>query len=123
MSEKYAYAGAVAGALLPAERSLNTAAIDLMAVGTKLFQARNSGHFHPLEAQRAVERLGLGMSKLVEAIGDVARVHDEFVKVAVKHELMDEGEGTGQNCPWPEPGTPHGIYDDEPNVVLMPVAA
>jgi hypothetical protein len=118
MSEKIAHAGAIAGALLPAERSLNKAAIDLLAVGTRMFEARNSGTFHPLEGQRAVERLGSGMSKLVEAIGDVARAHDEFVKVAVKHEIM---EGSGDVCPVPT--DPHGEHVDQDNVVLMPVAA
>ena len=119
MSEKIAHAGAIAGALLPAERSLNKAAIDLLAVGTRMFEARNSGHFHPLDGQRAVERLGNGMYKLVEAIGDVARAHDEFVKVAVKQEIMED---TGANCPWPD--GPHGQHiDDRDNVVLMPVAA
>lgn len=118
MYEKYALAGAVAGALGPAERSLNTAAIDLMAVGTRIFEARNSGHFHPLEAQLAVERLGSGVTKLVEAIGDVARAHDEFRKVAVKHEMM--GDDAGEMCPWPSPNDPHGSID---NVVTIAAAA
>lgn len=118
MSEKFALAGEIAGALGPAERSLNKAAIDLMAVGTKLFEARNSGHFHPLDGQRAVERLGQGMTKLCDAIGDVARAHDEFVKVAEKHLIMN----TGELCPWPKPTEAelHGAYD---NVVVMPAAA
>jgi len=118
MSEKYALAGGIAGALLPAERSLNKAAIDLMTVGTRLFEARNSGHFHPLDGQRAVERLGQGMTKLCEAIGDVARAHDEFVKVAEKHQIMAVENG----CPWPQPTgeAQHGTYD---NVVAMPAAA
>ncbi len=120
MSEKFALAGEVAGALGPAERSLNKAAIDLFAVGTKLFEARNSGHFHPLEAQRAVERLGLGVTKLCEAIGDVARAHDEFRKTAEKHQIMNIGE----LCPFPPPGemghADHGSFD---NVVVMPAAA
>lgn len=118
MTEKLAHAGAIAGALLPAERSLNKAAIDLLAVGTKLFEARNSGHFHPLEGQRAIEKIGSGVTKLVEAIGDVARAHDEFVKVAVKHEVMG---GTGADCPFPT--GPHGEHVADDNVVLMPVAA
>lgn len=119
MSEKTAHAGAIAGALIPAERSLNNAAIELLAVGTRMFEARNSGHFHPLEGQRAVERLGQGVSKLVEAIGDVARAHDEFVKVAVKHDIMSDG--SGEYCPFPVTG--HGTSQDQDNVVLMPVAA
>lgn len=116
MSDILAHAGAIASALIPAERSLNRAAIDLFAVGTRMFEARNSGHFHPLEGQRAVERLGSGVTKLVEAIGDVARAHDEFRKTAEKHQIM----GAGDNCPWPGTGDPHGDHD---NVVLMNAAA
>jgi hypothetical protein len=116
MTSKHEQAGAIAAALLPAERSMNQAAIDLLAVGTALFKARNSEVFHPLEGQRAIERFGSATTSLVDALGHVARAHDEVVRTAEKHQIM----AFGQLCPLPDPGAPHG---DLENVVDIAAAA
>ncbi len=115
MSKKFELAGDIAGALAVGERSMNQAALDLLAVGTAVFTARNSGHFHPLEAQREVERIGMATQSLITAIGEIARAHDSFHKKV--RELKMDGDGTGNLCPWPT------AQHVESNVVEIGVAA
>jgi hypothetical protein len=104
MSETHNHAAALATALHTAEHSANQAMIDMLAVGTAMFRARQSDAFHNLECQRGVELLGASVAKMTEGLGDLARAHREVVDTAVRHDIMD----SGLLCPLPAPGTPHG---------------
>lgn len=106
----------IGAAFAQAEKSINQAAIDLFAVGMSVFKARNSGHFHPLAGQRAVERFGTATSKLIESIGEVARTHDEMLKLAKDHGME---AGYGELCPLP----PHGALNGGENVIPLTHAA
>ena len=92
MSKKFELAGDIAGALAVGERSMNQAALDLLAVGTAVFTARNSGHFHPLEAQREVAGLvQLSNDLLLLARADEDRLHQ------VRPAEVRADESTGSN--------------------------
>lgn len=104
MSEVMRHAAEIATALHAAENSANQAMIDMFAVGTAMFEARQSPAFHNLECQRGVELFGASVAKMTEGLGDLARAHREVVDSALKHQVMD----SGALCPLPPPGTPHG---------------
>jgi hypothetical protein len=104
MSEMIEHVAGLATALSTAETSANQAMIDMLAVGTAMFRARQSVVFHNLECQRGVELFGSGVAKMTEGIGDLARAHREVVQTGIKHKVLD----SGALCPSPEPGTPHG---------------
>lgn len=104
MSEVMRHAATIGTALNAAENSANQAMLDLLAVGTAMFEARQSDAFHNLECQRGVELFGSGVAKMTEGLGELARAHREVVDTAVKHKVMD----SGALCPLPAPGTPHG---------------
>jgi hypothetical protein len=104
MSEVMRHAANIGTALSTAENSANQTMIDMLAVGTAMFEARRSDAFHNLECQRGVELFGTGIAKMTEGLGDLARAHREVVDTAVRHRVMD----SGALCPLPAPGTPHG---------------
>jgi hypothetical protein len=104
MSEVMRHAVGLATALHAAEHSANQAMLDMLAVGTAMFQARQSDAFHNLECQRGVELFGSSVAKMTEGLGDLARAHREVIDTAIKHDVMD----SGALCPLPPPGTPHG---------------
>jgi hypothetical protein len=104
MSEVLRHAAAIGSALHNAETSANQAMLDMLAVGTAMFQARQSDAFHNLECQRGVELFGSSVAKMTDGLGDLARAHREVVATAVEHKVMDNGA----LCPLPAPGTPHG---------------
>ena len=104
MSEKIEHAVGLATALSTAETSANQAMIDMLAVGTAMFRARQCEAFHNLECQRGVELFGTGVAKMTEGLGDLARAHREVVETGVKHQILD----SGLLCDLPAPGTPHG---------------
>ncbi|MBN8808403.1 MAG: hypothetical protein J0I47_09240 [Sphingomonas sp.] len=105
MSEITRHAEKIATAFHAAEHSANKTMIDIFALGTAMFEARQSDAFHNLECQRGVELLGAGVAKLTEGLGELARAHREVVDCAVKHNVMED---SGALCPLPAPGTPHG---------------
>lgn len=111
MPTKIQLAGAIAGRLAASEHSMNQAAIDLFQVGIAMMEARNSGHFHPLENQTEVERWGTATQNQMTAIGEIARVHDRLFKKA--KELVTD---TGDLCPFPSPQKGHA---GEGNVVSL----
>ena len=104
MSKTIEHVMGLATALSAAETSANQAMIDMLAVGTAIYQARQSPAFHNLECQRGVELFGSGVAKMTEGIGDLARAHREVVQTGIKHKILD----SGILCPSPAPGTPHG---------------
>ena len=104
MSEMIEHALGLATALNTAETSANQAMIDMLAVGTAMFRARQCDAFHNLECQRGVELFGTGVAKMTEGLGDLARAHREVVGSAVKHKIL----ASGDLCDLPGPGTPHG---------------
>jgi hypothetical protein len=104
MSDIMRHAATIGTALNIAESSASQAMLDMLAVGTAMFQARQSEVFHNLECQRGVELFGSSIAKMTEGLGDLARAHREVVDSAVKHKVMD----SGALCPLPAPGTPHG---------------
>lgn len=104
MSEVMDHVVGLATALSTAETSANQAMIDMLAVGTAMFAARQCDAFHNLECQRGVELFGSGVAKMTEGLGDLARAHREVVATGVKHQVLD----SGLLCPLPAPGTPHG---------------
>ena len=69
MSEKIEHAVGLATALSTAETSANQAMIDMLAVGTAMFRARQCEAFHNLECQRGVELFGTGVAKMTEGLG------------------------------------------------------
>ena len=104
MSDIMRHVAAIGTALHTAESSANQAMIDMLAVGTAMFEARRSDAFHNLECQRGVELFGSSVAKMTEGMGELARAHREVVASAVEHKVMDNGA----LCPLPAPGTPHG---------------
>lgn len=104
MSEVLRHATTIGTAIITAEASANQTMLDMLALGTAMFEARHSDAFHNLECQRGVELFGSSIAKMTEGLGDLARAHREVVASAVEHRVMD----SGALCPLPAPGTPHG---------------
>ena len=103
MSDTIRLASGIAAALETAETSANQAMIDLLAVGTAMFHARQNDAVHNLECQRGVEFFGAGVAKMTEGMTELARAHREIVKVGVEHKVLSSGE----LCNIPPPGASH----------------
>ena len=104
MPDTIMLAGGIAAALTTAESSANQAMLDMLAVGTAMFRARQDDAVHNLECQRGVEYFGASIAKMTEGMTDLARAHREIVKTGVEHKVLS----SGQLCDIPAPGTPHG---------------